>query len=652
MRARLLAASALWLFASPAIGQDVGDVVVFGDSLSDPGNIPGLSDGVNFPPSPPYVGNRFSNGPTYSEWLPDLLGGTFDPSLNFAVGGALTGEDNQNSNRPSDLPGSDLSGVVLPGIETQVDGFLDGGGQLDADDVVIVYGGANDIFVAAETAATLPVEDIPALVQGTAATAAANLGMSVVRLNDAGGRYVILPNLPNLGATPGFTAGGADSITLATNFTLAHNLALGQAAENLGDQTGANIVLFDVNGIFNDILADPERYGITNTTEACIDVVACVTGDLDTQNQFLFFDGVHPTAGVHAQVADILATTIRAPTTIAAQGDVTLAAGEDFQRALIETLYPVNLSRAGGPAGSATTNLDTADGRKPGEVIDRPTDLFFLVDYTDGDRDAREGAAGYDHDITSATAGLRHRLGGLFTLGVALRVGIGDADLDGGSEEFEHRQVQLGLSAAHGIRHSYVAAFANLGYAEIRDIERRSGIDEVEIEASTDGFVYGAGLAAGHLFGLGTHLRLGPELSLRYSSVDLEGYIEDGPSFLIQRVDDQDDVDSLVASIGAALELGLNGDKDGGAGDINLRLTGFLDHDLEDGDRTIESALVSSPTTLTTEVDGGDRTTGRIGADISLSPIDGIELGVGYETVIGDDDGDQHSIFGRALISF
>ena len=647
---RLLAASALWLLVSPvALGQQVDDVVVFGDSLSDPGNIPGLSGGVNFPPSPPYADNRFTNGPVYSELLPGLLGGTYDPSLNFAVGGALTGEDNLNSDRPGALPGSDLTGVVLPGIRTQVDGFLEAGGRLDDDDVVIVYGGANDIFVAAEAAATLPADQLPDLIRGTAATAVANLGADVTRLNAAGGNYFVLPNLPDLGATPGFSADGADSAALGSGFTFAHNLALGQAAADLQEQTGANIILFDIDGILADIRANPERYDIVNVTEACIEVIACITGDEETQNRFLFFDGVHPTAGVHAKVADILATTLRAPATIAAQGDVTLAASEDFQRALIETLHPIGGRSAG---GETTAHLDTADLKPAGEAIDRPTDLFLLVDHTDGDRDARDGAAGFDHDIASVTAGLRHQARGSLSIGVALRVGVGDVDIDSGREDFEQRQVQLGLTAAYGGPDSYIAAFGNLGYAEIRDIERRSGIDQVEAEASTDGFVYGAGLAAGHLIGLGDHVRVGPEATFRYSAVDLDGYVENGPNFLVQSVDDQDDITSLVASIGAAVELGLDVVGDDGAEDVSLRVTGFLDHDLEDGDRTIESAFVTGTTTQITAVDGGDRTSGRIGAELGFAPLKGIELGVGYETLVGDSDRDQQSIFGRALITF
>lgn len=652
MRARLMAASALWLLASPAFGQQVGDVVVFGDSLSDPGNIPGLSGGVNFPPSPPYAGNRFSNGPVYSELLPGLLGGRYDPSLNYATGGALTGSDNLNSDRSSPLPDSDLSGVVLPGIQTQVDGFIADGGQLGEDDIVILYGGANDIFVAADIAAGLPADQIPDLVRSTAATSATNLATSVVKLDAVGGDFFILPNLPDIGLTPSFSAGGEDSAALGSAFTLAHNLALNQSAVTLQDQTGANIIVFDVNGVVEDMQANPERYGLSNVTDACIEVITCVIGDQETQNQFLFFDGVHPTAGVHEQFAVILATTIRAPTTVAAQGDVTLAAGEDFQRTLIESFNPPAATASGilGERG-ASLGVDTANGKTGGDAIDRPTDLFVLVDRTDRDRDERDGALGHDHDLTSVTAGLRHRTGDYLTLGAALRVGGGDADLDGDAESFEHRQAEVGVSGTLGFGASYLTALANVGYAEIRDIERRTGIAGVETDASTDGFVYGAGLAAGHRFAFADIVSLSPLASIRYSAADLDAYVESGPDFLTQRVDEQDDIESLVASIGAAIEVGLPVDDDGGL-DLGVRLSGFLEHDLEDGDRTITSSFVSGPTTLTTDVDGGDRTYGRVGLDIHAGLFDRVDLGVGYETLIDADDREEHSIFGRATVSF
>ncbi len=47
------------------------DIFVFGDSLSDSGNVFAATGG--FPPAPYYDG-RFSNGPTYAEDLAGMLG--------------------------------------------------------------------------------------------------------------------------------------------------------------------------------------------------------------------------------------------------------------------------------------------------------------------------------------------------------------------------------------------------------------------------------------------------------------------------------------------------------------------------------------------------------------------------------------------------
>ncbi|OYV66503.1 MAG: hypothetical protein B7X09_03565, partial [Acidiphilium sp. 21-66-27] len=74
---------------APARAQAPGSLYVFGDSLSDNGNIPRLT-GVPYPP-PPYVGYRFSNGPVWAEYLPGLTGLNFKPSNDYAVGGAFAG---------------------------------------------------------------------------------------------------------------------------------------------------------------------------------------------------------------------------------------------------------------------------------------------------------------------------------------------------------------------------------------------------------------------------------------------------------------------------------------------------------------------------------------------------------------------------------
>jgi phospholipase/lecithinase/hemolysin len=64
------------------------NIFVFGDSLSDTGNLFKLT-GDLFPPSPPYFNGRLSNGKVAVEYLDDRLGldATLNPTDNFGSSG-------------------------------------------------------------------------------------------------------------------------------------------------------------------------------------------------------------------------------------------------------------------------------------------------------------------------------------------------------------------------------------------------------------------------------------------------------------------------------------------------------------------------------------------------------------------------------------
>ena len=141
MRIKLtLAASALALglaTAGTASAQDYGRIVTFGDSLSDNGN---LYAAIANPTSPPYFQGRFSNGPVWVEllgWTQARVGGSLTGSYNSAYGGSRT--DNT---------------VPFPtGMRAQITNYLGAGGAFDSDDLVTIWGGANNIFQGLPTAA-------------------------------------------------------------------------------------------------------------------------------------------------------------------------------------------------------------------------------------------------------------------------------------------------------------------------------------------------------------------------------------------------------------------------------------------------------------------------------------------------------------------
>jgi phospholipase/lecithinase/hemolysin len=74
----------------PAAG--IERLYVFGDSLSDTGNVY-RATGRTTPPDPPYFRGRFSNGPVWVEHLGARSGVKPERRRNFARGGAATGEE-------------------------------------------------------------------------------------------------------------------------------------------------------------------------------------------------------------------------------------------------------------------------------------------------------------------------------------------------------------------------------------------------------------------------------------------------------------------------------------------------------------------------------------------------------------------------------
>src|SRR6188508_233316 len=102
--------AALAMIAAPAQAQRVNNIVAFGDSYADTGN---LFEILGFNPQPlVYPTGRFSGGTIYVDTLSQLLN---VPLQDFAIAGANTNNTNTN-------------GVGLPGFVTEWNAFLAGGG--------------------------------------------------------------------------------------------------------------------------------------------------------------------------------------------------------------------------------------------------------------------------------------------------------------------------------------------------------------------------------------------------------------------------------------------------------------------------------------------------------------------------------------------
>src|SRR5690606_37399432 len=194
--------------ASAAHAQSYDRLVVFGDSLSDNGNLYIVTSGAN-PTSPPYYEGRFSNGPVFTELLGFdagryAAGAPVTGSINLAFGGARTD-----------------SAASPPGMPLQLMAYLGGGGTFGPNDLVSVLGGANNIFQRIEAFAALQDDDPQrgnptGFVAPTAAGAAADINGLVDQIASAGAGTILVTNLPRLGVTPQFNQGpGAAAAPLA-----------------------------------------------------------------------------------------------------------------------------------------------------------------------------------------------------------------------------------------------------------------------------------------------------------------------------------------------------------------------------------------------------------------------------------------------------
>ena len=276
---------------------------VIGDSLSDPGNLSAATGGAI--PGAPYVDGRFSNGPVWAEAVAARFAAKGRPTGNFAFGGAAVGPV---PFRPFGAPPTvDLAG--------QVERFaLDTEGLRGHSPVVSFMIGANDQFFAG----------IPLGIAAAVGTAAANgVADAALALRPLGVEAVMLANLPALDKTPAYTTLGQPGADQAALGTAAFNATLATRAAGLRD-AGMTVIELDLFGLFNEVLADPGAFGLLNASLPCY-VPGVFTCDIPIEAPLLaFFDAVHPSSTVHAELARRVQAEI-APVPLPATGLLLIA---------------------------------------------------------------------------------------------------------------------------------------------------------------------------------------------------------------------------------------------------------------------------------------------------------------------------------------
>jgi len=277
-------------------------IVVFGTSLSDPGNAFALLGTNNTPPDysvdpflipdRPYAkgGHHFSNGATWVEQFARPLGlaGSVKPALrspgsgatNYAVGGARA----YDAGGPFDLP-------------RQVERFLqDFGGAAPASALYVVEMGGNDLRDALVAGLTGGPSASAAVIEAALASIAHN----ITRLYMAGATDFLVWTAPDIGLTPAISSIGASGP--AGMLTFLFNANLDGVLAQLAGLPGIHFTRLDVYAKLHAVAGEPQLFGLRNVKTACITPsappFACRTPEV-----FLFWDGIHPTRAAHAILA-------------------------------------------------------------------------------------------------------------------------------------------------------------------------------------------------------------------------------------------------------------------------------------------------------------------------------------------------------------
>ena len=505
----LAAALALAVLPAAANEHPFSETVFFGDSLTDAGYFRPL-----LPAQAQAVTGQFTTNPglVWAQWLADHYGTEARPNGNGQTGSNYAAGGSRN--------GVDVTGALgfTPSLATQATRYLAAnGGRADPDALYTVWGGANDLFAVAANPG-----NAQAIIGGAVAAQVGIIG----NLQAAGARYVLVPNIPDLGLTPAQIAQGPAARAQATALATTYNQALFSALAS----NGLSVIPVDTFAFLREVAADPGQFGISNVTgTACMPQITaqsltCNPGTLvspDAPQTYLFADGVHPASAGHRALADLAVAAIEGPRQMAVLPHS--AAGTGRNRAARVGAQLAGRGEESGSRGWADLRGD-------------------FQRYAHGDH--------YDGAGPALTVGMDWGNEGLAYGGF---LGYGVQGNDWGSRRGNWDQKEATVGAYIGWT-AEAGGWVNgqLSYTHLDfDIERQVPPGQAlrTHKGSTDGSNITLALQGGWEFGEGA-LRHGPVLGVVAQRIEIDGFDESGPVLSTSLGYLDQEFDSTVGSAG------------------------------------------------------------------------------------------------------
>lgn len=294
----------IWTIDSANQNEKINKIVSFGDSVSD---IQNMFNGTYWwlPTQYNYFIGRFSNGKNWLDYLSVELN---LPLYDWAIGGAAS---------------QSVYHGLLPGVIYQVKSFIDY--TQNAPEYAKNYQPEHTLFTLLIGANDLISYGLSGdQIYENVLSALSNL------IVNGGARNIMLVNLPDISRAPIFLfdsqQGNKEKVhaeVLRYNTRLEHFLvkdilkSLGGSASRI-DASELNIQMYDAFKLVNSFIDNHDYYGISNATNACLNLTADSVSNYTTQrlpslgcatapnkaDSYLFWDLLHPTTHTHKLLAD------------------------------------------------------------------------------------------------------------------------------------------------------------------------------------------------------------------------------------------------------------------------------------------------------------------------------------------------------------